>query len=368
MDRAETERVEQHPLFQRVERVRRHTGKVRGETVTLAHGGGGKAMRNLIQDVFLREFGNPELEKFEDQASFALNDLSTLGNRLAFTTDSYVVDPIFFPGGDIGTLAVNGTVNDLAVGGALPLYLSCGFIIEEGFPIRDLRRVAASIKQAALDAGVTIVAGDTKVVHRGAADKLFINTSGIGVIRNDVDISAGYAQAGDVVIINGSLGDHGVAILAARGDLALETEIESDCQALNGLTEAIFGACREVHCMRDLTRGGLATALNEFALASEVGIRLHEKELRMRPEVVGTCELLGFDPLYLANEGKLAVVAPARHSDSIVEAMHAHPTGREARVIGEVMEAPRGVVLLNTQFGGERIVDMLVGEQLPRIC
>ena len=368
MDRAETERMEQHPLFQRVERVRRHTGKVRGETVTLAHGGGGKAMCNLIHDVFLREFGNPELEKLEDQARVVLKDLSTLGDRLAFSTDSYVVDPLFFPGGDIGSLAVNGTVNDLAVGGALPLYLSCGFIIEEGFPIQDLRRVAASIGQAALDADVTIVAGDTKVVPRGAADKLFINTTGIGVIRNDVDVSAGNAQAGDVVISNGSLGDHGGAILAARGDLALEMEIESDCQALNGLTEAIFGACREVHCMRDLTRGGLATALNDFALASEVGIRLHEKELRMRPDIIGTCEILGFDPLYLANEGKLAVVAPARYSDRIVEAMHAHPTGREARVIGEVMEAPRGVVLLNTQFGGERIVDKLVGEQLPRIC
>lgn len=367
-DRSDIAGREQHPLFQRVERVRRKPGKVRGDTVTLAHGGGGKAMRDLIHDVFVGAFANSELAKLEDQARVPISEISTHGDRLAFTTDSYVVHPLFFPGGDIGSLAVNGTVNDLAVGGARPLYLSCGFIIEEGFPIADLRRIATSMSEAARAAGVLIITGDTKVVERGAADKLFINTAGIGAIRSGLEIGATRARPGDVVIVNGSIGDHGIAILAARGDLAIELDVLSDCRPLAGLVATILDACPEVRCMRDPTRGGLASTLNEFALSSDVAIVIEEAALALRPQVIGACELLGLDPLYLASEGALALVAPASAAERILAAMRRDPAGREARIIGQVVEAPRGVVLLDTAFGGQRIVDMLVGEQLPRIC
>jgi hydrogenase expression/formation protein HypE len=362
------EALAQHPLFQRIERVRRHRGKVRGELITLAHGGGGKAMRDLIEDVFISAFGNPALDRMEDQAQIDLGHLAAAGDRLAFTTDSYVVDPLFFRGGDIGTLAVNGTVNDLAVGGATPLYLSCGFILEEGFPIADLRRIAASMAQAAATARVAIVAGDTKVVHRGAVDKVFVNTAGVGVVRRGVAISAENATPGDVVIVSGPLGEHGVAVLAARGDLALDVGIGSDCCSLANLCAAVLDACPAVRCMRDLTRGGLAAALNEIALASEAGIAIAERALPLRREVVSTCELLGLDPLYLANEGTLVLIAPAEAADAIIVAMRAVPAGRAATVIGRVAAEPAGVVLLETSLGGTRIVDMLVGEQLPRIC
>lgn len=358
----------QHPLFQKVEQVRRRRGKVRESAINLAHGSGGKAMRDLIDDIFVSVFDNPILSQLEDQASFNLATLMAQGDRLAFTTDSYVVDPLFFPGSDIGALAVNGTVNDLAVSGAKPLYLTCSVILEEGLPVETLRRVAQSMKAAAEAAGVQIVTGDTKVVHRGAADKLFINTSGIGVIRRGVSISARNIQPGDVVIVNGCLGDHGVAILIARGDLALSTDIKSDCQPLNGLVDAILDVCPEVHAMRDATRGGLATVLNEFALSSEVGIRLDEQSIPVREEVMGVCEILGLDPLYLANEGKLVVVVPRSHSKSVLSAMKSHPAGEDACIVGEVIDSPPGVVLLQTAFGAERIVDMLVGDQLPRIC
>ena len=266
----------QHPLFANVEPVRRHHTKVRDSNITLAHGSGGKAMRDLIDDIFVGSFDNLMLAKLEDQARISLDSLITLGDRLAFTTDSYVIEPIFFPGGNIGDLAVNGTVNDLAVGGAQPLYLSCAMIIEEGLPVKTLRQVAKSMKAAADAAGVQIVTGDTKVVNRGSADKLFINTTGVGIIREGISISAYNLQPGDAVLFNGYLGDHGAAITVARGELELDTTITSDCQPLNSLVETILDICPEIRAMRDATRGGVATVLNEFAPSSEVGIRLKE--------------------------------------------------------------------------------------------
>jgi hydrogenase expression/formation protein HypE len=337
-------------------------------SITLAHGSGGSAMRDLIDEIFVGNFDNPTLSQLEDQARIDLASLIQLGDRLAFTTDSYVVDPLFFPGGDIGTLAVNGTVNDLAVSGAKPLYLSCGVILEEGLEIATLQRVVRSMKAAATAVEVQIVTGDTKVVPRGSADKLFINTTGIGVISTGVSPAAKQIQPGDVVLINGFLGDHGAAILIARGELSLETDITSDCQPLNGLVDAIVSICPQVRAMRDATRGGLATVLNEFAQSANVGIRLHESAIPVKPEVAGMCELLGFDPLYLANEGKLVVVVPPDAADAVLATMRSHPTGKNSCIVGEVISQPPGLVLLKTQFGTERIVDMLVGEQLPRIC
>lgn len=354
----------QNPLFQKVSR----RGKLRDTHITLAHGSGGKAMRDLIDDIFISNFDNPILSQLEDQATFNLASLTQHGDRLAFTTDSYVVDPLFFPGGNIGELAVYGTVNDLAVSGAKPLYLSCSVILEEGLPVETLRRVATSMKIAAQKTGIQIVTGDTKVVQRGAVDKLFINTAGIGIIPAGVAISAHNIQPGDAIIINGELGNHGAAILIARGELALDTDIESDCQPLHDLVETILNVCPEVHAMRDATRGGLATVLNEFAVSSNVGIRLNEQSIPVREEVKGVCEILGLDPLYLANEGKLVVVVKGSSADTVLSAMKSHPAGKGACIIGEVISSPAGFVLLNTIFGAERIVDMLVGDQLPRIC
>ncbi|WP_445637464.1 hydrogenase expression/formation protein HypE [Nostoc sp. DSM 114161] len=342
--------------------------KIQDTHITLAHGSGGKAMRDLIDDIFVNNFNNPILSQLEDQATFNLTPLLQQGDRLAFTTDSYTVDPLFFPGSDIGELAINGTINDLAVSGAKPLYLTCSVILEEGLPVETLRRVATSMKAAATKAGVQIVTGDTKVVHRGAADKLFINTAGIGIISQGINISAHNIQPGDAVIINGELGNHGAAILIARGELALETNIESDCQALHDLVQTILNICPQVHAMRDVTRGGLATVLNEFAVTSHVGIRLDEEFIPVREEVKGFCEILGLDPFYLANEGKLVVVAKRKYAESILSAMKSHPAGKDACIIGEVITSPPGIVLLKTIFGAERIVDMLVGDQLPRIC
>ena len=346
------------------ERLRTRSGRLTADTITLAHGAGGRAMRDLIDDLFVGAFDNPALAALEDQARLEIPQ----GGRLAFTTDSYVVDPLFFPGGDIGKLAVAGTVNDLAVGGARPLYLSCAMILEEGLPVETLRRVVASMKAAADAAGVAIVTGDTKVVHRGSADKLFINTAGIGVIPPGVDLRADRARAGDAILVNGPLGDHGAAIVDARGELALENPIESDCQPLNGLVQAVLAACPDLRCLRDATRGGLATVLNEFAAASQVGIRIDERALPIREAVRGMCEILGLDPLYLANEGKLVAVAPPDAADAALEAMRAHPAGRQAARIGTVVAEPPGQVVLATAFGGDRLLDMLVGEQLPRIC
>jgi hydrogenase expression/formation protein HypE len=342
--------------------------KYRGKTITMAHGAGGKAMHDLISDIFVSGFDSPELSLLEDQARFDLAELSAQGNRLALTTDSYVVNPLFFPGGDIGKLAVTGTVNDLAVGGAVPLYLTCGMILEEGLPLEDLFRVVSSMKATADQAGVRIVTGDTKVVNKGAADKLFINTAGVGVIRESYHIMANRAVAGDVVIINGFIGDHGAAIVDARGELALESRIATDCQPLNKLIQAMLAVCPDIHCMRDATRGGLATVLNEFAQASQVGIRLQQHKIPLRDEVRGMCELLGLDPLYLANEGKLVAIVAAEDAETLLDVMREHPGGEHACVIGRVEEAPPGKLLLATGFGGDRLVDMMVGEQLPRIC
>ncbi|HEY1983190.1 MAG TPA: hydrogenase expression/formation protein HypE [Xanthobacteraceae bacterium] len=346
----------------------RRLGTVQVPAVTLAHGGGGKAMKDLIDDVFVAAFDNALLAGREDQARIDLASLAALGDRLAFTTDSFVVDPLFFPGGDIGRLAVCGTVNDLAVGGAKPLYLSCAAIIEEGLAVETLRQIARSMAAAALEAGVQIVTGDTKVVQRGACDKLFITTSGVGVIRTGVVLGAERAQPGDVVLVNGLLGDHGAAILAARGDLALDTPIASDCAPLNGLIEALLKSAPGTRALRDATRGGVATVLNEIAEASGVSIELTEEQMPIREAVKGFCEILGLDPLYLANEGKLVAVVPADQAEAALTGLRAHPLGRESCIVGRVDSGEAGRVTMRTPFGGRRIVDMLVGEQLPRIC
>jgi hydrogenase expression/formation protein HypE len=346
----------------------RSLGKVNVRMVTLAHGGGGKAMKDLIDDVFVRAFDNSKLMPLEDQARFDLAELAAYGDRLAFTTDSFVVDPLFFPGGDIGKLAVCGTVNDLAVGGAKPLYLSCAAIVEEGVTIDLLRRVAGSMARTANEAGVEIVTGDTKVVQRGACDKLFLTTTGIGVIREGVILGAHLARPGDVVLVNGFLGDHGAAILCARGDMALETPLESDCAPLQGLIETLLAAAPRIRFLRDATRGGVATVLNEIADASQVAIEVNEATMPIREEVRACCEILGLDPLYLANEGKIVIVAPPQEAAAALVAMRAHPLGAHACAIGRVEAGEAGRVTMQTIFGGRRIVDMLVGEQLPRIC
>jgi hydrogenase expression/formation protein HypE len=346
----------------------RRRGKVHVPTVTLAHGGGGKAMKDLIDEVFVSAFDNDLLAPLEDQARLDLGSLSTLGDRLAFTTDSYVVDPLIFPGGDIGKLAVCGTINDLAVGGAVPLHLACAVIMEEGLPIELLRRFAASMARTAAAAGVRIVTGDTKVVPKGACDKLFITTTGIGVIPRGVELGAGNARPGDVVLVNGVLGDHGAAILAARGDLALDTPIESDCAPLNELIGELLDAAPGVRFIRDATRGGLATLLNEVAAASRVAIEIDEALTPLREEVRGFCEILGLDPLYLANEGKIAVIVPPSEAAAALAALRTHPLGAQAVAIGHVLDGEAGRVTMRTRVGGRRIVDMLLGEQLPRIC
>jgi len=346
----------------------RRRGKVRVSTITLAHGGGGKAMHDLIDDIFLEAFDSETQAPLEDQARLNLSDLAAFGDRLAFTTDSYVVKPIEFPGGNIGKLAICGTVNDLAVGGAIPLYLSCSVIIEEGLPVETMRMVARTMAAAAMEAGVKVVTGDTKVVERGACDKLFINTAGVGVIRTGVDLGVDKAQPGDVILVNGLLGDHGAAILNARGDMALTTLIESDCASLHGLIDTLLSAVPATRFLRDATRGGLATVLNEIAEASQVGIEIYEDRTPIRSEVKGFCEILGLDPLYLANEGKIVCVVPSEDAETALAALKSHPLGKEAARIGDVTDHRPGRVVMQTVFGGRRIVDMLVGEQLPRIC
>lgn len=355
------------PLFARIERRRRRLGKVQQPVVVLAHGGGGKAMQDLIDDLVVGAFGSAELHVDEDQARLPLAELARRGDRLAFTTDSYVVTPLFFAGGDIGKLAVTGTVNDLAVSGATPLYLTCSLVIEEGLPIDTLRRVLASMRATADACGVRIVTGDTKVVPKGAADQLFINTAGIGVIPKGVDVRAGGLRPGDAILLNGYLGDHGAAIMAARGELRLETDIASDCAPLDDLVRALLAEV-EVHAMRDVTRGGLSAVLNELALASEVGIAVDAAAIPVRPEVVGFTELLGLDPVHLANEGKLVVAVPGDAASRALAVMRAHPQGQQAARIATCRAEPPGVVTLDTGFGRERILDMLVGEPLPRIC
>jgi hydrogenase expression/formation protein HypE len=372
------------PLFERVERARRRKHKFKDTQITLAHGSGGRAMHELIEGLFLEYLRNPLLEKLEDQAVFEIggsvetiagsNGHGPARSRMAFTTDSYVVDPIFFPGGDIGKLAIHGTVNDLAMSGARPLYLSAAFILEEGFPIADLKRILASMRDAAAEAGVAVVTGDTKVVQKGGADKLFINTSGIGVIESPVQLSASSAQVGDKVVLSGTIGDHGTTIMIARGELELETNIESDSAPLNFLVQdmldeiAAARAFDAIHCMRDPTRGGVATTLNEIAFSSEVCIEIHEDLIPVREEAKGACEILGLDPLYVANEGKLIAIVSSDIAERLVDRMKQNHYGRDSCIIGEVKEEPQGIVAMQTGFGGTRIVDMLVGEQLPRIC
>ena len=333
------------------------------DTVLLGHGSGGKLSAELLRDVFLPAFANPVLDKLEDQAAITVG-----GARLAFTTESFVVKPLFFRGGDIGSLAVHGTVNDLAVGGARPLYLSAAFILEEGFAMEALRRIVASMTEAARAAGVQIVTGDTKVVERGSGDGVYITTTGIGLMREGLSLSASSARAGDAVILSGSLGDHGIAILSEREGLELETEVRSDSAALNGLVDAMFDASTNIRAMRDPTRGGLASTLNEIAAQSRVGIEIDEREIRVGDAVRGACELLGFDPLYVANEGKLAAVVERGAAEAVVAAMRRHPLGREAAIVGTVTGAHPGMVTMRTAFGTTRIVDMLAGDQLPRIC
>jgi hydrogenase expression/formation protein HypE len=341
------------------------------EHVLLGHGSGGKLTADLIQRVFLPELGNDVLSRLEDQATIRLAAPSPNGKpapRLAFTTDSFVVRPLFFPGGDIGSLAVHGTVNDLAVGGATPLYLSAAFILEEGLPMDDLRRIVASMQRACREAGVQLVTGDTKVVDHGKGDQIFITTSGIGLVPESVNLSIASARPGDRIVISGTLGDHGIAVMSLREGIEFETVLESDSASLNGLTQTMLAACPSIRCMRDPTRGGLSSALNELAAASKVGVKIDERAIPTKPEVRAACEMLGLDPLYVANEGKLIGVVPPNDADCLVAAMRQHPLGQQACVIGEVVNEHRGLVVMRSVIGGDRVVTMLAGEQLPRIC
>lgn len=331
-------------------------------TILLSHGAGGKLSRNLIQDVFLKAFKNPFLEPLNDQAVFP-----SPGKRLAFTTDSYVVSPIFFPGGDIGKLSVCGTINDLAVGGATPLYMSAGFIIEEGLALEDLTRVVESMAKTALMAGVKIVTGDTKVVPKGKADRLFINTAGVGVIPDFVNVGPSFMEPGDAVIISGTVGDHEVSVMRERGMIMLDVDVVSDCAPLHELSSAVI-ATGFVKAMRDPTRGGLITTLNELAISSGHGILVKEENIPVKEEVRGVCEILGFDPLYLANEGKMICIVAKDGAKDVLKAMRKNPLGKDSQIIGEVIGERNGKALLETSLGTRRIMEMLSGEQLPRIC
>lgn len=333
------------------------------EQVLLAHGGGGKLSNQLIEKLIIPQLGNEMLNSLHDGAVLNFGNL-----KLAFSTDSFVVDPIFFPGGNIGDLAVNGTINDLVCCGATPLYLSLGFIIEEGFEMDEFWKVIQSIKQASEEAGVQIVTGDTKVVEKGKGDKIFINTTGIGIIENGLDISPNNMQPGDKIILNGTIADHGIAILSKRSGLEFETSIESDTAALNGLVKDILSRSHKIRVMRDPTRGGLASTLNELAGSSQKGILLHEDHIPVKEEVKGACELLGLDPLYIANEGKIMMVVAESEAEEVLMLMKKHPLGKEASIIGEVTSTNPGMVHLRTELGSTRIVDMISGEQLPRIC
>jgi len=333
------------------------------DKIMLAHGSGGKLTHKLIGDIFRKHFSNDILNKGDDSAVLAVPQ-----SQLAFTTDSFVVSPLFFKGGNIGKLAVCGTVNDLAAAGAEPLYISAGFIIEEGFRLEELEAIVSSMAETARAANVRIVTGDTKVVQRGAADGIFINTSGIGVIPDGINISGSNARPGDKVIVTGTLGDHGCAILLEREKLNISSPVQSDCAPLNGLINEILKICKNIHVLRDPTRGGLATTLNEIAAQSCVGITLYENSIPVKDEVRGVCELLGMDPLYMANEGKMIVILPAESADAVLEKIKSHPFGTNARIIGDVTDKQPGRVIIKTITGGSRILDMLSGDQLPRIC
>ena len=336
------------------------------DRVLLGHGSGGRLSADLIHRLFLPILGNEILSSLEDQASVSLRP--HIDGTLAFTTDSFVVRPIFFPGGDIGKLAVHGTVNDLAVGGATPLFLSAAFILEEGLPIDDLRRIASSMKEACDAAGVTLVAGDTKVVDRGKGDQIFITTSGVGALPAGRKLSAASCRPGDRIILSGTIGDHGIAIMSVREGLEFETTLESDTVPLADLTRVMLEACPTIRCMRDPTRGGVSSALHEIAAASQVGMSLSESAIPVRREVSGACEILGLDPLYVANEGKLLAIVPPDDASRLVDVMRGHPLGSQAAVVGEVVDVNPGMVIMRSRVGGERVVTMLAAEQLPRIC
>jgi hydrogenase expression/formation protein HypE len=355
--------VREELVLERIDRARRARPRVREERITMAHGAGGKATQTLIEAMFLDAFRNPLLEPLEDAAQ-----LEVAGTRLALTTDSYVVSPLFFPGGNIGDLAVNGTVNDLSMTGARPLYLSSGFIIEEGFPVADLSKIVASMRDAALAAGVQIVTGDTKVVQRGKADGCYINTAGVGLLSAGTRLGVANARPEDAILVSGPIGDHGVTIMLARGELDIEADVTSDTAPLSGLVASLLAQTSGVRALRDATRGGVATILNEIATAAEVGILVAEDDIPVRPEVRGAAELLGIDPMYVACEGRLVAVVDGAEEEAALAALRAHPQGEQAAVIGHVRAEQPGIVLLRTAFGGTRIVDLLVGDPLPRIC
>jgi len=331
--------------------------------VDMTHGGGGRAMAQLIDELFVAAFDNEWLRQRNDQARFVPPP-----GRMVIATDSHVVSPLFFPGGDIGCLAVHGTVNDVAMAGATPLHLAAAFILEEGFPLADLKRIVESMAKAAREANVPIVTGDTKVVEKGKGDGVFITTTGVGVVPEGVDISGDRARPGDRILVNGTIGDHGVAIMSLRENLEFATTIASDTAALHGLVAAMVAAVPRIHCLRDPTRGGLATTLNELARQSGCGMMIHEKRIPVQPQVSAACEFLGLDPLYVANEGKLVAIAAAADAENVLAAMRMHPLGRNAAMIGEAIADPHHFVQMESSFGGTRIVDWLTGEQLPRIC
>ncbi|MGV0685690.1 hydrogenase expression/formation protein HypE [Mycolicibacterium thermoresistibile] len=351
-------------VIERIESFRRRGPRLRDEIVTLAHGAGGKASAALVDAVFVEAFRNPLLESLGDGAVLPLPD----GRRMAMSTDSFVVQPLRFPGGSIGHLAVHGTVNDLAMAGAVPSWISAAFVLEEGFPVSELKEIVADMADAAAAAGVQIVTGDTKVVARGAADGLFVTTAGVGLIPAGRELSAAAVRPGDRVLISGSMGEHGMAVMLARGDLAIDADICSDTAAVSGLVETLLAAAPSTRWLRDPTRGGVGTVCNELARAANVGVVLDEERLVVRPEVAAACEMLGIDPLYVANEGKFLAVVAAEEVDAALAALRAHPLGADAAEIGEITTEPAGTVVLRTAFGGSRIVDMLVGDPLPRIC
>ncbi|MCI6584201.1 MAG: hydrogenase expression/formation protein HypE [Mobiluncus porci] len=362
-------------VLERIERVRAHGDKLKDEFVTLAHGAGGKASAQLVEQVFVAEYGNDTLNEMTDAGVMGLAALAAAagtslsgGEQLAFSTDSYVVNPIFFPGGSIGDLAVNGTVNDLSVSGAVPYGISAAFVIEEGLEIDVLRRVVADMHRAADRAGVKIVTGDTKVVAKGAADKLFITTAGVGIVPASVALRAGAVSVGDAILVSGPIADHGMAVMLARGDLALAAPIETDSKPVNGLTRALLEAAPQTRWMRDATRGGLGTVLNELAKTSGKGVAVYEEKLVVREMTRGACDILGIDPLYVANEGMFVAVVPADEAEAALSAVKALPGGEEAALVGKIVAEPASAVVMVTGFGGTRMVDMLVGDPLPRIC